>query len=306
MRPRKLLSCSLSFLAGCAPGRGVGFYARRLLSRSALPGKARLALAGSAEKLLADHRIDDHFEVVVADGVSLDVWVIYARGDNGSAGRGTALIIHGVWDSKARYLGLAERLAAEGFDVVLPDLRSHGRSTGQYVTYGALERQDVKKLMDGLLPDGRVRRPLYVFGVSMGGAIAVRYAAMEPRCRGVFAVAPYKDARAVVRRLVPLMSPQKYEAIWARAAEIADFDPNDTSTTEAAAKLRCRLVVVHGRLDTLVPYSHGKAVYDAAPQPKELITVPWAGHTTILAAREKWFAEKMVRLAESARQDPPR
>ena len=299
MKPRNFLSYSISFLTGCADTGGTDFYARRLLQRTAIPGKTRLALAGSVQKLLGERRIDEHLRVPVAKGIELDVWLIRARGRDADAPpRGTVLLVHGMWDSKARFFGLGERLAADGFDAVLPDLRAHGRSTGQYVTYGALEKHDLKALVDGLHAEARVGGPLYVFGVSMGAAIAVRYAAMEPRCRGVLAVAPYKNARAVVRRLVPLMSQEKYDAVWARAAEIAGFDANDTSTTDAAAKLRCPLLVVHGRLDSLVPYSHGKAVYEAAPQPKELITVPWAGHSTILAAREKWFAEQIARLAD--------
>ena len=291
------MSCSLfSLIASLVGGCGADFYARRLLHRTGVPGKARLALAGSADKLLHDHRIDEHLRVPVDEAVALDVWIIRGR-KAAETPRGTVLILHGLWDSKARYFGLGERLAASGFDVVLPDLRSHGRSDGEHVTYGALEKRDMRVLMDGLFASGKVRGPLRVFGVSMGAAIAVQYAALEPRCRGVVAVAPYKDARSVVRRLCPLMSEAKYQAVWARAAEIAHFDPNDTSTTEAAAALTCPLVVVHGMLDSLVPHGHGKAVYDAAPEPKRLITVPWAGHTTVLVAREKWFAGQIERLA---------
>lgn len=52
MGPRKLVSCSLSCLASWLSGCDVDFYARRLLRRSGLPGKARLLLAGSARELL--------------------------------------------------------------------------------------------------------------------------------------------------------------------------------------------------------------------------------------------------------------
>jgi len=297
MKRPNLFSSSISFLAGCVSGCGTEFYARRLLSRSSIPGRARLAMLPAPEKLLAEGRIDERLGVVVDEGVELDVWVLRSRAGDATP-RGTVLIIHGTWDSKARFFGLGERLAEAGFNVILPDLRAHGRSTGEHTTYGALEKHDMKKVVDAVAGAGRLVEPLYVFGVSMGGAIAVRYAAIDPRCRGVLSVAPYKDARAVVRRLVPLMSKAKYDAVWARAAEIAGFDPDDTSTTAAAARLACPLVVVHGRLDSLVPYAHGRAVYDAAPRPKEMITVPWAGHATILAAREKWFAERLAELAD--------
>jgi alpha-beta hydrolase superfamily lysophospholipase len=296
MKPCEVWFCWLLLAASWLAGCGVDSYAERLLQRNGLPGETRVALAGCGEELLGATGIGEHLRVPVDEGVVLDVRLICGR-VKADRPRGTVLLIHGLWDSKVRYLGLGRRLAAMGFDAVLPDLRAHGRSTGRHITYGALEKVDMKRLVDRLLADGKARRPLYVFGVSMGAAVAVRYAAIDPRCEGVLAVAPYRDARVVVRGYMPLMSEEEYEAVWARAAEIGHFDPNDTSTTEAAARLKCPLIVVHGKLDTVVPYSHGKAVYDAAHEPKQLISVPWAGHTTILAGREKWFAQQVSLLA---------
>ena len=285
-----------SVASGLLRGPSVEFYARRLVHRCRVPGRVRLRLAGRVEKLLRLRRIDERLRVPVGGDVELDVWLLRGRGP--SAPRGTVLQIHGVWDSKARFLGLGERMAARGFDVAMPDLRAHGASGGPCITYGALETRDMGRLMDALYGSGRARGPLYVFGVSMGAAIAVRYAAGEGRCGGVVAVAPYRDARAVVRRFVPLMARAKYEAIWRRGAEIAGFDAQDTSTTDAASALRCPLIVVHGRMDWLVPFGHGRAVFQAAPQPKRLIAIPWAGHWTVLAGRAGWFADRVEELAE--------
>lgn len=279
--------------SGCSSSADAETFARMLVCQNTSPGKAALAVLGTPEQLITAGRINAHRRVSVEDGVELDTWLIAPRS---TPRRGTVLILHGLADSKAGYLDLGERLATMGFAVVLPDLRAHGRSGGQHVTFGALEKRDIKRLMDDLVASGDTPGPLYVLGVSMGGAIAVRYAAMDDRCRGVVAVAPYKDARDVVRRMVPLMDRTTYDAVWARAGQMAGFDPHDTSTTAAAAMLRCPLVVVHGLLDNLVPYSHGLAVYKAAPQPKLLRTAPLAGHSTILLGREAWLANQVAGL----------
>ena len=200
---------------------------RRLLRHSRLPGRLRLAMIGRSERLLRQRRIDRCLRFPRENGVVLDVWTIRGRGRDApeaDGARGTVLIVHGLWDSKGRFFGLGERLGKMGFDVVLPDLRAHGASTGRYVTFGALEKRDLLALTEQLAEQGRLREPLYVFGFSMGAAIAVQYAALEPRCRGVVAVSPFKDAHSIARRIVPLMSRRRYKTVWRRAAEIATED----------------------------------------------------------------------------------
>jgi pimeloyl-ACP methyl ester carboxylesterase len=59
------------------------------------------------------------------------------------------LLVHGLWDSKARWLPLARKLAKAGFCSILPDLRCHGCSTGTFVTYGFREKLDLAAVMQG-------------------------------------------------------------------------------------------------------------------------------------------------------------
>lgn len=46
-------------------------------------------------------------------------------------------------------------------------------------------------------------------------------------------------------------------------------------------RLEVPLLVLHGRLDTTVPFWHGKALYDAAPGPKWNLWLDQAGHNNI-------------------------
>ncbi len=288
--------CFLAVLAAAVlPGCSVDYYANRLLRQDTSPGKARLAMLGSDDQLIKCGVIDSHRRIAAQDGVEIDTWVINARY---GPPRGTVVITHGICDSKAGYLRLGERLSCMRFDVVLLDLRAHGHSGGEYVTFGALEKHDVKCVMDALSADGTIHRPIYAFGVSMGAAIAIQYAAIDPDCAAVMAVAPYADGPSVTRRFVPMMSDEKFQAVWKRAGEIAGFDPNETSTVNAAKNLHKPLLVVHGKIDNVVPYSQGQAVVEAAGRNAMLITVDWAGHSTILAGREAWFADELEKLAD--------
>jgi hypothetical protein len=295
-----LLVCCLSCLTACSADDQ---HARVLVENDASIGRLRLATIGSPEKLLDNGRISAHRSITMPDGVTIDTWVIAADRDTP---RGTALLLHGLQHSKSQTFGLGEELAERGFDVVLTDHRGHGRSTGESTTWSALEAEDARRVIDALLAEDLVAKPIYVWGVSMGGAAAIRYAASDTRVVGCMAVAPFTSGPEVARRLLLLLPPEKYERAWQRAGELAGFDPRDANALAAAGRLNCPLVVVHGTLDTLVPFSHGEAIVAAAPGKAELIPIPAASHATILMMRDGWFADRMVDMAEGRLPATPR
>jgi alpha-beta hydrolase superfamily lysophospholipase len=91
--------------------------------------------------------------------------------------RGVLVIMHGLKDHSDRYADLATRAAAMGFSVYAFDLRGHGRSAGPRV---APDRwTDYVDDLDRFLTKVQERepnQPVFLFGHSMGGAIAARAA----------------------------------------------------------------------------------------------------------------------------------
>lgn len=90
------------------------------------------------------------------------------------------VIVHGLKDYSARYQAMGEQLAADGYSVYAFDLRGHGRSEGQrvypesfldYVNDVRVVLADVRKVAPG--------KPVFLFGHSMGGAIAALTAEIE-------------------------------------------------------------------------------------------------------------------------------
>jgi acylglycerol lipase len=85
--------------------------------------------------------------------------------------------MHGLKDYSARYAHLATKLAARGYTVYAFDLRGHGRSAGPRV---APEHwTDYVDDLDRFLGEVERREPnklIFLFGHSMGGAIAARTA----------------------------------------------------------------------------------------------------------------------------------
>ncbi len=296
--PYALLTCR-----GC--GRDV--YAQWLIRYNTLRGKLRLACMGRAERLVARGIIDAHRRIDAPDGEPMDVWVLQARGAEGTppSRRRTALLIHGLWDSKAMLLPIGRVLATRGFDVVLPDLRAHGRSGGRYVTYGALEVQDLRAVCSALAGEGLIAGPRYVLGFSMGGGIAVQLAATEPETvAGVLALAPLARTRVALHRFMDLVAPfmnhRDFYAAVDRAGEIAGADLRNASAIGHVRRMRCPLTIVHGQLDAVVPHQQGMDLFHAARDPKQFVSIPWAGHKSLLHDRAEVNADLLEDLATRA------
>jgi len=297
------LTCLLAAgLAGC----GADFNAKQIIEYNTDPGKVRENIAGTGEHLLEAGRIDLHRSYAMPDGVEIDVWVLRAKNPSGreqaNAPKGTVVILHGLSESKASfpYFGAGQELATLGYDVILPDLRAHGRSGGKYVTYGAKEKHDVKAVVSNLLSEGEVCEPIYAFGATLGGATAIQYAAIDNRCKGVMAMTPYKDAVSIARRRLMMLSDDDFQAALDKAAKLAKFDPAEASSERAAGKLDCPLLLAHGMIDLTVPPEHSEAIYAAAAGPKKLILItPGPEQIAMFTIMEKWVAEKVDMLART-------
>jgi pimeloyl-ACP methyl ester carboxylesterase len=288
----------LSFCVGCQID---SLAKQRIYPANTGAGKLALIMAGTGEQLVKRGRIDLHRRVTIPDKTIIDVWVLRAwrgaKDESPKASLGTVVLLHGMTESKASfpYLGTGQRLAKMGYDVVLPDLRWHGRSTGHCVTYGAKERSDVKAVIDTLVGERRISPVVYAFGVNLGGATAIQYAAIDERCRGVMAIAPYKDFVSIARQSMLLLSDEDFRAVVKRTGELGNFDPENASAIKAATQLKCPLLVVHGLLDMSVPREHSQAIVDAAPEPKELIGPDLA--RTLMT--EDWIASNIDKLAKT-------
>ncbi len=281
--------------AGC----GAKFKAKQIIRPDTTPGKIMQNITGTGEQLVKSRRIDLHRRITTPDDVEIDVWVIKARASAGANPRGTVVVLHGLTETKAAwpYFGTAQVLGRKGYDVILLDLRAHGRSGGKYVTYGAKEKHDVKAVVDALLGDATVHEPIYAFGATLGAATAIQYAAIDSRCKAVFALTPYQDARKIARRKLALSSDEEFADALALAARTAKFDPDEASSVKAAAKLTIPLLLVHGMIDLSVPKEHSEAILQAAGGPKKLILISPPEYMGMVTIMEDWIAEKIDTLA---------
>jgi pimeloyl-ACP methyl ester carboxylesterase len=241
--------------------------------------------------------IDEHLRVNVTSlGVasSMSIWLV----EPGVPARGTVLVLHGIRSDKTWVAGLAKQIAEEGYLSVLPDLPGHGRSSGDWLTYGVREAGDLKALLDELGRLGRLKGQVGIVGISYGAAVGIQAAAVDARIRAVVAVAPFSSLRAIVPRYVehyiPLLGgliPDSFiQQSIDQAGVLAQFDPDAASPLKAISRTRAQILLVHWRLDRHIPCQHSVELHAAALDHSELILLGGEDHLSIPADRTRTIA----------------
>lgn len=240
----------------------------------------------------------EDFEVRAQDGAVLRGWKIRPAPLNGD----WVLLFHGVSDNRAGELGQAEFLLRHGYGVVMMDARAHGKSGGEMATYGWKERYDVVAIVNAIEASERVRH-LFAVGVSMGGALALQSAAVEPRIEAVVAEASFANLREVAYDYAGLdVSPVLGKTLFRPAVIVAmhsiskegGFDPDDVSPEKAVASRAFPVLLICGTTDHRIPCRHAERIYKAARGPKELWIVEGAGHADAFGRAPAEYERRVI------------
>lgn len=224
--------------------------------------------------------------------------------------RGIVVLLHGRNGRKEDLLPVAERFAAAGLRSVIPDLPAHGDSQIARSGFGAApgEAELPRRVLQDLRKAyGLPREPAALWGMSMGGAFALRAAAAEPGAwNGVVVVSSFDTLDTVVERQLrrtmgPLAGPFRVllDGIGrARGTvEIAAVQPQAW-----AAQVKSPALVVHGSEDPLIPADSGRHLFDAlASRDKQWLDVPGGTHDRVLVSEMPLYAQMSRWLVEHTR-----
>jgi uncharacterized protein len=256
-------------------------------------------LEQTAQMLTRAGATKEDFTVRAPDGVELRGWKVHPSAPNGD----WVLLFHGVSDNRTGTLGHAEFLLRHGYSGVMMDSRAHGASGGDMATYGWKERNDTVAIVDALYSTESVRH-LYALGVSMGAAIALQSAAVEPRIEGVIAENPFADVREVSYDYGGLhFSPFLGKTLFRPAtifgmdamAKAGGFNPDEVSPEKAVAARPFPVLLICGTRDHTIPCRHAERIYKAASGPKELWIVEGAQHASALGHAPAEYEARVIR-----------
>lgn len=202
------------------------------------------------------------------DEIELDAWYIPAE-----SARGALLFCHGNAGNIGHRLDSLEVFHRLGLAVLIFDYRGYGRSGGTPSEAGTYRDAEAawRHLVEarGFAPERVV-----LFGRSLGGAVA---AELTTRHRpGVLILESTFTS-------VPDMAAAAYPFLPGRW--LSRFRYN---AREAVGRAPAPVLVIHSPEDEIVPYRHGRALYDAARNPKAFLEIHGGHNEGFLESGERY------------------
>ena len=220
-----------------------------------------------------------------SDGIALNAWYIPSQDEDI---KGIVLLLHGMDGMDASsLLGQASVLNKEGYAVLVPDMRAHGRSGGDHIGLAFEEPRDVAACLDWVRTQTELReKPLALIGISMGGAVAIRSAARRPDVDAVISVSSFASVDYMIRDTLKLMldAPEPLIKLFTPFTRFAIFTmygfsaQTDSPLYDINSIAPRPVLIIHGTADDQVPLKNAEHLLEAAGEGAESWIIEGAGH----------------------------
>ena len=209
--------------------------------------------------------------LTTSDGVQIHGWRIGAGPD----AELMTLYLHGNGGNISHRGQHLSAIRAAGSHLLIIDYRGYGKSKGNPTEAGIYLDADAAHAY--LKDQGYQSDRIILHGESLGTAVAADLAARQP-CAGVILEAPFTSARAVAAYVLPVIGPLVVSGL---------------ETERKIRDVTAPVFVIQGDRDATIPHVLGQQVFEAANEPKQLWTIPGAGHNDIVEVAGPEYVERL-------------
>lgn len=200
------------------------------------------------------------------------------------------LYFHGNGTNIGANVDRAHRFHQLGFSVLLMDYRGYGRSEGGFPTEARVY-QDAAGIWDYLVKERQIKpSQIFLYGHSLGGAIAINLAVQHPEAAGLIVESSFTSIREIVTHQgrfwmfpVDLILHQRFDSIG------------------KVRSLQVPVLFIHGTADRMVPAAMSQQLFAAAPEPKQLLLFPGAGHNDVAEVAGSQYLQAVQNFVQQVR-----
>lgn len=243
------------------------------------------------EKFL--QRPSEHVTIRSRDGLTLHGDLFPAENPS----KRTAILCHGYTSCGMNDCPtMAEYFMERGYNTLIVDHRSHGKSEGQYVGFGILDRFDCLKWIEYVIGRLGKESEIVLYGVSMGASTVLMASGADEFPKNVKAIisdcaftSPYDVFKHILKRDYHLPPRPIMDINERMCREKAGYGFRDYSTLDAVKKAPCPILFIHGKEDKFVPTDMTLKNYEACTGEKRLLLVDNAGHAASLYENKELY-----------------
>lgn len=223
----------------------------------------------------------ENIKLKTEDDIQLSAWYVFPSQPNQAA----VVLVHGYGSNRTALLPTAEILSRHGYSLLMIDLRAHGLSDGDIVTYGYHEWQDVVAAMEYL----KLRSDIHpdrigLLGESMGGSVIIRAAVRSDVPRAMILESTFCDMASAVDDAFDNMSglpqwPFASLVVW-MAERVVGGEISELDSARDLATIDLPIFLIHGTEDELMPPEHHSALLRAANGPTVSWIIEGMGHSS--------------------------
>lgn len=198
-------------------------------------------------------------QLTTHDGLTLHSWYKPAKHN-----KPTILVFHGNAGHIGTRMPLARHLIKQGFGILLLEYRGYGGNPGKPTEQGLY--LDALAAMEFLNQKHVPAQKIVLYGESLGTGVATYVATKYPRACALILQSPYTTMADLGR----------YHYPW---IPIEPWDKFDSIGRIHAVHMP--VLALHGTNDAVVPYAQGIALFSAANQPKQWVSLPDRSHNNL-------------------------
>ena len=194
-----------------------------------------------------------------------------------------AIVVHGYGGSGKLMSDKSKYFYDMGYNVLIPDLRGHGKSEGDYIGMGWKDRLDIISWINFIIKENP-NAEIVLHGTSMGAATVLMTSGenLPSNVKAIVADCAYTSAwdEFSYQLETYLKVPSSYILnVTNMVTKLkAGYSLKEASALECVKKATVPILYIHGDKDKFVPYSMMDKLYDATNSPKEKLTIEGGEH----------------------------